>query len=408
MLTIGSISRQMTLGGLRRLQLDDCLMLLALCFYTTLMVTINIVRHTNSNLFPPGYDVNHLSQADIRERRYGSKLILVVEECQICNIWLCKACLLIMYLRLTALRKENLAIKVLSGYVAFAFVWMQVFYLGVWCRPFSNYWAVPTPNTQCDAATNHLITNAVFNLSSDVCMIAIGLPMFLWMNLPLRKKIPLVGIFSLGVFVILAAILNKVYSFTMPFGAMWTYWYVRESSTALLVANLPFVWTFWKWIAGGSRSIDGVSGHMSNDLSIAISRGEKQTSSSRASKQRRPSFPWSAYSPSSKSEQGDMELGMRWKGRRSAGLTLHEILSESNPDLTDGEEITPYTHPALFFTRQAQARSQEQIGKFVGNESATRDVLRQDSGPEHAVEGTPASSILPRSIENVKTAKSAV
>ena len=40
-------------------------------------------------------------------------------------------------------------------------------------------------------------------------MIAIGLPMFVKLQLPWRKKIPLIAIFSLGFFVILAAILNK-------------------------------------------------------------------------------------------------------------------------------------------------------------------------------------------------------
>jgi hypothetical protein len=126
-------------------------------------------------------------------------------------------------------------------------------------------------NIQCSAATNHLITNAVFNLSSDGAMLAIGLPMFVRMHLPWQKKVPLVLIFSLGIFVVLAAILNKVcavsidtrchakqhidkiYSFTEPFGAEWTFWYVRESSTALLVANLPFLSTLWKSVLGGSR-----------------------------------------------------------------------------------------------------------------------------------------------------------
>lgn len=103
--------------------------------------------------------------------------------------------------------------------------------------------AVPTPNEQCNAATNHLITNAVFNLSSDTILLSIALPMFIRSKLPPRKKIALVLVFGLGIFVILAAILNKYYSFTEPFGNMWTYWYVRESSTALLVANLPYMWT---------------------------------------------------------------------------------------------------------------------------------------------------------------------
>jgi hypothetical protein len=79
-------------------------------------------------------------------------------------------------------------------------------------------------------------------------MLAVGLPMFLRLSLRLSKKIPLVGIFSLGVFVIIAAILNKIYSFSDPFSDEWVYWYVRESSTALIVANLPFVWLFYRKI----------------------------------------------------------------------------------------------------------------------------------------------------------------
>lgn len=72
--------------------------------------------------------------------------------------------------------------------------------------------------------------------------------MFLRLSLRLSKKVPLIGIFSLGVFVIIAAILNKVYSFSDPFSDEWVYWYVRESSTALIVANLPFVWLFYRKI----------------------------------------------------------------------------------------------------------------------------------------------------------------
>jgi hypothetical protein len=110
--------------------------------------------------------------------------------------------------------------------------------------------AVPTPDPQCDTAINHLITNAVFNISSDVIMLALGVPMFARIQLPLSKKVPLVGIFSLGIFVILAAVLNKYYSFTDPFGNDWVFWYVRESATAIIVANLPFVWLLYRRMFG--------------------------------------------------------------------------------------------------------------------------------------------------------------
>jgi hypothetical protein len=74
-------------------------------------------------------------------------------------------------------------------------------------------------------------------------MLAIAISLFARSRLPWHRKVILCGIFSLGIFVILAAILNKYYSFTHPFGSQWTYWYVRESSTAIIVSNLPFIWT---------------------------------------------------------------------------------------------------------------------------------------------------------------------
>jgi hypothetical protein len=120
---------------------------------------------------------------------------------------------------------------------------MELLYLAVWCRPFSGYWALPAPSPQCSAATNHLITYAVLNLSSDLAMLVIGFSLFVGSHLPWDRKLILCGVFGIGILVMLCSILNKYYSFTHPFGSGWTFWYVRESSTAMIVANIPFLWT---------------------------------------------------------------------------------------------------------------------------------------------------------------------
>jgi hypothetical protein len=111
-----------------------------LCFYTTLIVTINIVRHTSSNLLPPNYDFNKLTPHEIDKRAYGSKLILVVEQCQCVTVWGVKICLILLYIRITTVYRENLAVKILLGYVIVTFVVMDILYFGVWCQPFHNYW----------------------------------------------------------------------------------------------------------------------------------------------------------------------------------------------------------------------------------------------------------------------------
>jgi hypothetical protein len=150
---------------------------------------------------------------------------------------------------------------------------MEVLYFGVWCRPFNQYWAVPTNSSrfnlgaymlqrltrteQCSAATNHLITNAVFNISSDFIILSIPMPLLFKVRLPKKNKFILVGIFMVGAFTagctnilwastdfpqLVAAALNKYYSFSNPYGVEWTRWYLRESFTALLCANLPLTY----------------------------------------------------------------------------------------------------------------------------------------------------------------------
>ena len=415
----------MTLGSFRKFQSDDYLMVIVLCFYTSLIVTINIVRDTSSNLLPPGFDVNSLTKQDIHEREYGSKLILVVEQCQCATIWGAKLCLIILYHRLTELRKENIAIKILFGYVVISFIVMDILYFGVWCQPFHNYWAVPTPNPQCDAATHHLITNAVFNLSSDCAMLAIGLPMFVRIKLPLRKKIPIVGIFSLGIFTILAAILNKVYSFTEPFGAAWTYWYTRESSTALLVANLPFVWTLWRRIAGMKR-VNGVprlgSGthhEGTGNGSVAMSKTSPPTDSKLKS-------PMTAGDWLSRDSLTDLEMVEGFRSHRPAGgMTFAEMLKDESADISNSaekgsEDPTPYTHPQLFYAKNKSTQQpssspsynpHSRIEKAVLSESPELETVRRASNSPSDKDGlgngTPASSVFP-SLENKRSAGSFV
>lgn len=55
--------------------------------------------------------------------------------------------------------KQRVAVKAVAIYAVVGFVVMEILYLGVWCRPFNQYWAVPPDNIQCSAATNHLITS---------------------------------------------------------------------------------------------------------------------------------------------------------------------------------------------------------------------------------------------------------
>lgn len=70
----------------------------------------------------------------------------------------------------------------------------------MWLAP--GFDSVLTALVQCSAATNHLITNAVFNISSDLIILSIPMPLLFKVRLPLKSKLSLMGIFMIGAFTV--------------------------------------------------------------------------------------------------------------------------------------------------------------------------------------------------------------
>ena len=74
-------------------------------------------------------------------------------------------------------------------------------------------------------------------------MLLIPLPLLIKAHLPFKRKVILCGVFSLGIFVILAAILNRYYNFTAGYGSLiYLNWYAGEAATAVMVSNIPHCW----------------------------------------------------------------------------------------------------------------------------------------------------------------------
>lgn len=75
-------------------------------------------------------------------------------------------------------------------------------------------------------------------------MLIIGIPLLLSVRLPLQQKAVLLIVFGMGVFVIVAAILTKIYCL-VPGLVSYVYlnWYFREASVSVYVTNLPALWS---------------------------------------------------------------------------------------------------------------------------------------------------------------------
>ncbi|CAI6340137.1 unnamed protein product [Periconia digitata] len=327
------LSRRLFFHSFKAFQSDDWLMLFVISVYTSMLIVIHIQTFTPTNLLNPADNIV-LTPEDIKLREYGSKLVLVTEHLQMVVIWSLKGCLLILYSRMTMSLRHSIMVKVVAGYTVGSFVVMEILWF-IWCRPFSDYWKVPAPSLNCSAETNHMITNAVFNISTDIMIICLPMPILISSQLPLRRKLTLCSIFALGSFTILAAILSKYYSLGSPYGTDWIYWYIREVSTAIITANLPLTWTLLQRIFGTSSFFSrnkssgartGVTGDPARQSRFRSTYGN--LTSATGTKVRKPKDPHPIdISPSESQEQiaGDQGIQMKIWQHSEVLVTSEEV-----------------------------------------------------------------------------------
>lgn len=244
-------SRLMTNMSIQGISWDDYVMTATFLFYTSLLVLIQVSAKYATNLMDPSdYDEVLSDPQQVHDRIIGSKVVIALEQCMLMSTWGVKVCMLILYWRITKNLPSNLLVKILSAYVAVGFVVIQVTYYAVYCRPFSQYWALPVSNPQCATYQHYSITQAVFNISSDAFMFAIPIPLIVKARLPQRRKMLLLMVMSLGLFTIIAAILNKYFNFASPLTTVYQIWYIREASTAIFVANMMCWWPLLRKLFG--------------------------------------------------------------------------------------------------------------------------------------------------------------
>jgi hypothetical protein len=147
---------------------------------------------------------------------------------------------------------HSLFVKFVIGYVAFGLLAIEIPDFFILCRPFSQYWALPVVNPQCATYFYYCIIQMVFNVTTDFLMLAIPVPFIINVKVTRVRKTMLIGIFSLGIFVILAAVLSKYYNFTRPNTTVYMVWDIRETGTAVCVANIMCLWPLLRKMFGWS------------------------------------------------------------------------------------------------------------------------------------------------------------
>ncbi|KAF8858590.1 hypothetical protein BDZ45DRAFT_704668 [Acephala macrosclerotiorum] len=223
-------------------QIEDYLMVLAAAWYTTMCVTnIAIIQGGGSSLYLPG-QFETFTAADIADRIKGSKIEFASEMCMLNTMYTLKACMLLIYFQLTSNLKQHTLVKLCAGYTFLGWL-ATVLVLFFNCHPFSGYWTLPPPQQECATYFRYEVTQAVFNISSDLTIICVILPMLFRVRMPWKTKVPLLFIFSMGLVVVICACTSKYFTFRDIWDDSYQFWYLREASIAMYTTNLPYVWS---------------------------------------------------------------------------------------------------------------------------------------------------------------------
>lgn len=141
------------------------------------------------------------------------------------------------------------------------------------CRPFWHYWQIsPDPGNSCQAAVSKPLiwVTFVFNVSTDVYLLLIPIPMLWKSRLRTYKKIAAMLVLGSGMLVIVCAILKSIYLITVSHrrtvAIQWpsrlidlqdplnsaeltASWGTRETFIAISTTNLPMIFPLLKnWL----------------------------------------------------------------------------------------------------------------------------------------------------------------
>ncbi|KAK4664213.1 uncharacterized protein QC763_0083640 [Podospora pseudopauciseta] len=166
-----------------------------------------------------------------------------------------KLAMLFFYLRLTNGLGRRYRMRVHAGFVIIIAGWLaSVLAVFVGCMPFHKYWQInPNPGNSCQPAIAGPIVWASFaaNVTSDIYLIVIPLPLLWGSRLRLVEKIGSTLVLSAGIFVLVCATLKTIFVITDDVNGaeLAGAWGTREAFVAVVTTNLPMVFPLFKsWL----------------------------------------------------------------------------------------------------------------------------------------------------------------
>ncbi|VUC21223.1 unnamed protein product [Clonostachys rosea] len=170
------------------------------------------------------------------------KILYVEQVVFTFDISLVKLSLLALYWNVFGVHKKTKI--VIATVTAGCVIWCIVFtFLAAFrCRPVDNAWApVPPPGT-CMSRSDVYLPLEGTNLFFDIVVLCIPVFTIGQLNLPKNKKIPVIGIFVVGVSVCIASI-GRLVGISQGDGAQLFFWSCMQLGLAIVCSCLPLLGT---------------------------------------------------------------------------------------------------------------------------------------------------------------------
>ncbi|KAJ4983937.1 hypothetical protein SVAN01_10558 [Stagonosporopsis vannaccii] len=181
-----------------RLFREDKIMALSIIPLIARMCFVHVVLIWGTN----NVNVSALNDpVKIRHREIGSQMVLAARVFYAMFIWMAKYTVSEFLKRLTERfwkKGYEWGLRAIRIFLVVTFVAVLIATLAE-CQPFTHYWQVkPTPKPQCRQGFAQLITMGVADIITDILLIAFPIPIIIHSGMPLKRKISLVGLFSLS------------------------------------------------------------------------------------------------------------------------------------------------------------------------------------------------------------------
>ncbi|KAH7173925.1 uncharacterized protein B0J16DRAFT_376496 [Fusarium flagelliforme] len=243
-----------------------------------------VLKNGTNNVNLDGLD---LSDEDIEKRVLGSRMVMASRVFYAAVLWVLKLTTLEFFERLagaTRRRSHRIMIHAIRGILAATFLAVLVSDLAE-CQPFPHYWQVtPDPGPQCRQAFIQMLTMGSCNAFTDLLLIAFPIPIILSTQIPTKRKVLLIMLFSFGLLTV-GITLYRIPRIIEASGSqvVRTMWASIEILAATAVGNIVALGSFLRDSGvkrkkyKDSESYDGYSNSRSQSQGTRLTnRGQSQ------------------------------------------------------------------------------------------------------------------------------------